>query len=90
MMRLPLSEVVAELRDVRARLRRAEDEAAALERALASSRRIGMAVGILMCRHQLTDEAAFGLLREHSQRTNTKVRDLAETVIYTGTLEFPA
>lgn len=68
------------------RVRSAECAAANLERALVSSRRIGMALGILMYQHRLTDEQAFALLRRHSQHHHVKVRDLAETVIFTGTL----
>jgi AmiR/NasT family two-component response regulator len=71
---------------LQARVRSAEDRAANLERALASNRRIGMAVGILMCRHQLTEDKAVEMLKMHSQRRNIKVRELAETVIFTGTI----
>jgi AmiR/NasT family two-component response regulator len=55
-----------------------------LERAVVSNRRIGMAMGILMERHRLTEDQAFGRLRELSQRRNVKLRDLAEEIIYTG------
>jgi AmiR/NasT family two-component response regulator len=72
--------------ELQARVRSAELRAAGLEAALASNRRIGMAVGVLMCRHQLTDEQAFALPRTASQQGNVKVRELAETVIATGTL----
>lgn len=58
-----------------------------LERALLSSRRIGMAIGILIERHRLTDEQAFALLRDASQRQNVKVRDLAERLVLTGSLD---
>lgn len=57
-----------------------------LETALATNRRIGIAIGVVMARHGLTDEQAFELLRAQSQARNTKLRDLAEEVIYTGTL----
>ena len=57
-----------------------------LETALATNRRIGIAIGIVMVRHQLTDEEAFELLREQSQVRNQKLRELAEQVIYTGKL----
>jgi AmiR/NasT family two-component response regulator len=78
-------DVLAEVHRLRAWVRSAEDKTANLERALASNRRIGIAVGILMCRHQLTDDRAIEMLRTHSQHRNVKVRDLAEAVIYTGT-----
>ena len=58
-----------------------------LQRALLSSRPIGMAMGILMERHRLTVEQAFDCLRDLSQRRNVKVRDLAEQLIYTGNAE---
>jgi len=46
----------------------------------------GQAVGILMCRHLLTAEQAFGVLRAHSQNHNIKVHTLAELVVDTGDL----
>jgi AmiR/NasT family two-component response regulator len=55
-----------------------------LQRALVSNRRIGMAMGILMERHRLTEEQAFDRLRGLSQRSNVKLRDVAEQLIYTG------
>src|SRR3982751_1483103 len=76
----------ATLSDLRARVRAAETKADGLEFALATNRRIGMAVGILMCRLQTTEDRAFAVLCKHSQDHNVKVRDLAEEVIYTGTL----
>jgi AmiR/NasT family two-component response regulator len=58
-----------------------------LEQAVVSNRRIGMAMGILMERHRLTEEQAFDRLRDRSQRSNVKLRDLAEQVIYTGDVD---
>lgn len=69
-----------------ARVRSTECRAANLERALATNRRIGIAIGILMCQCQLTDDQAFAILKTHSQRCHIKVRELAESVIFTGTL----
>jgi AmiR/NasT family two-component response regulator len=43
-----------------------------------------MAVGILMERHRLTTDQAFGFLRDLSQRENVKLRDIAEQILYTG------
>jgi GAF domain-containing protein len=60
-----------------------------LERALQTSRRIGVAVGILRATHTVTDDQAFGLLRIASQSSNRKVLDLAEGVIHTGMLDLP-
>jgi hypothetical protein len=55
-----------------------------LQRALVSNRQIGMAMGILMERHKLTHEQAFDRLRDLSQRSNVKLHDVAEQIIYTG------
>jgi len=80
------SRVFADLVEMEARVRSAESKAADLERALVSNRRIGMAIGILMARRGLTEEQAFQCLRDESQRRNIKLRELAETVVYTGDL----
>jgi len=81
-----LLDVLTLVDELQARVRAAEHREASLQRALASSRRIGMAVGILMCQRQLTDAQAVALLMTHSQHRNVKARELAETVIFTGTL----
>jgi hypothetical protein len=78
-----LSAVLVELRT---RILTAETRVANLEVALATNRRIGIAVGILMCRLGVTEDHAFAVLSKHSQDHNVKVRDLAEEVIYTGSL----
>ena len=76
----------AALADLRARVLTAETKTANLEVALATNRRIGIAVGILMCRLRVTEDRAFAVLCKHSQDHNVKVRDLAEEIIYTGSL----
>ena len=60
-----------------------------LERAVSSNREIGVAVGILMVNHTLTDEQAFDLLSRVSQHTNRKLRLIALEVARTGALELP-
>src|SRR3954453_10449396 len=50
------------LADLRARVRTAETKAAHLEFALVTNRRIGIAVGILMCRLGVTEDRAFAVL----------------------------
>jgi GAF domain-containing protein len=60
-----------------------------LQRALTSNRRIGMAMGVLMATHKLTETDAFTLLRIASQNSNRKLTDIADDVITTGTLELP-
>ncbi len=56
-------------------------QASGLTTAVESRHRIGIAQGILMHRYSLSKEAAFQLLRRYSNATNTKLRDVAETVI---------
>jgi hypothetical protein len=62
------------------------DQVANLKAALASNRRIGMAIGILMNVHKVTEEQAFALLRGASQNLNVKLRLVADDVARTGTL----
>jgi GAF domain-containing protein len=57
-----------------------------LNTALESSRRIGAAIGILMATRQVREDAAFDLLRETSQRQHRKLREVADDVVFTGTL----
>ena len=76
----------AVLVDLRARVLTAETGSTDLEIALVTNRRIGIAVGILMCRLGVTEDQAFAVLSKHSQDHNVKVRDLAEEVISTGSL----
>ncbi len=75
--------LIAQLLDA---LRVAAEQVTHLELALTSARRIGAAIGILMARHCITDEQAFGLLRVLSQRSHRKLRDIAEDVVLTGVL----
>ncbi|WP_181783517.1 GAF and ANTAR domain-containing protein [Pseudonocardia pini] len=60
------------------------DQAEHLGAALESNRRIGMAMGVLMARGQLSEDAAFALLRRASQHLNVKLRDIADTIVETG------
>jgi ANTAR domain len=73
-----------ELHRLRARLAAVEARARHLEVALCSNRRIGMALGILMARHALSEEQAFTALRRASGHRNVKLREVAEEVVYTG------
>ena len=52
--------------------------------ALSSNRRIGIAIGVLMAMHHLTEQQAFDVLRTASQHTHTKLHAVAEEVILTG------
>jgi hypothetical protein len=58
-----------------------------LKAALVTSRRIGAAIGILMANRRIDESAAFELLRQNSQATNRKLRDVADSVLYTGALD---
>lgn len=65
---------------------REREQISGLEQAVASNRAIGMAMGILMASQRVSDREAFDLLREVSQRTNRKLRDVADEVVHTGQL----
>jgi GAF domain-containing protein len=47
---------------------------------------IEQANGILMERHKITEDEAYTILTHASQRTNIKLRDVAEELVRTGTL----
>jgi ANTAR domain-containing protein/GAF domain-containing protein len=68
----------------------AQEKADNLVIALQNSREIGVAMGVLMTRHQTTREEAFNLLRIASQRMHRKLADVAAEVADTGTLPAPA
>ena len=53
------------------------EDAAALRRSLARNREIGKAVGMLMLLNDISDDEAFGILRQTSQDSNVKVADIA-------------
>lgn len=62
------------------------DQVQNLQVSLASSRRIGLALGIIVERLRVTDDMAFDLLKAASQRANVKLRDVAEHIVLTGAL----
>ena len=68
----------------------AEDKSSNLRLALESNREIGVAVGVLMTAHHVTQVQAFDLLRAVSQHTNRKLAVIAQQVADTGTLTMPA
>lgn len=61
-------------------------ESVDLHRALATSRQIGAAIGILMKTHNITEDTAFAMLRAVSNRLNRKLKDVADDVTDTGRL----
>lgn len=68
---------------------RHQEKAAHMERALHTSRRIGVALGILMATRGVDLDGAWDLLSEASQRSNTKVSELAAQVLRQGFLDIP-
>jgi hypothetical protein len=56
-------------------------EAAQLRQALDSRNLIGMAKGILMARSGVTDEEAFSMLVQASQRENVKLREISSRIV---------
>lgn len=68
---------------------RHRDQAEHLRLALESNRQIGVAMGVLMSRQQVTKQQAFDLLRIASQHTHRKLADIAIDVSETGILEYP-
>ena len=68
-------------------LKIAEEQIEHLRIALVSARRIGAAIGILMGTRRVTDDQAFELLCRVSQNRNRKLRDVADEVMQTGTLD---
>jgi GAF domain-containing protein len=65
---------------------RATSDAENLRRAMASRATIEQAKGILMERYKVTADQAFTLLTHASQRSNVKLRDVAEQLTTTGVL----
>jgi len=52
-----------------------------LRNALDSNREIGKAIGILMTTHHISDDDAFAMLREASNRLNVRLGELARQVV---------
>jgi transcriptional regulator with GAF, ATPase, and Fis domain len=65
---------------------REHERADQLDEALDASRRIGMAIGILMGTRRITEPQAFDALRRSSRSLNVKLRDIARHVVDTGEL----
>jgi GAF domain-containing protein len=67
----------------------AQDQSQHLQLALASNRTIGIAMGILMNKHLMTQDQAFDALRVSSQHSHRKLIDIATGVVETGELVLP-
>ncbi|GAB3252357.1 GAF and ANTAR domain-containing protein [Kineococcus gypseus] len=65
---------------------RSAQDAENMRRAMASRAVIEQAKGVLVERHRITPEQAFTLLTHASQRTNVKLREVAEQLVSTGVL----
>jgi GAF domain-containing protein len=65
---------------------RTSEDLAHLRIAMTSRAVIEQAKGILMERHKVTEDQAFTILTHASQRTNTKLRDVAAELVQTGAL----
>jgi GAF domain-containing protein len=63
-----------------------DDRAAQLERALHTSRRIGVALGILMVTRHVSLDEAWALLSKESQNRNVKLSVLADQLLEIGSL----
>lgn len=61
-----------------------DGEIASLRLGMSTRQLIGAAVGILVERHKITPEAAFGQLVRRSQHINVKLREIARIVVATG------
>lgn len=60
---------------------------AQLEEAMSTRHTIGEAMGIIMGRHHITEDAAFDVLRRYSQENNVKLREVARRVCEQGGVE---
>jgi len=65
---------------------RTSEDLSQLRTAMMSRACIEQAKGILMERHKIKEDEAFTILTHASQRTNTKLRDVAEEIVRTGVL----
>ena len=65
---------------------RTSDDFTQLRTVMMSRAYIEQAKGILMERHKITEDEACTMLTHVSQRTNTKLRDVAEELVRTGAL----
>jgi hypothetical protein len=57
-----------------------------MDLALESSRAIGEAIGVVMSRYKVNENAAFEMIRRASQNSNVKVRELAGVITEIGEL----
>jgi hypothetical protein len=82
----PVSHLAVAISTATATMAALEEEINELRGALTSSRTIGVAIGLLMARLEISRDQAFELLSLGSQHSNRKVRDIAEYMADTGQL----
>ncbi|MFL6106612.1 MAG: ANTAR domain-containing protein [Marmoricola sp.] len=63
-----------------------ESFSADIDSLLAARAAVEQAKGILMERYSISDEAAFAVLRRHSQNSNRKLREVAQELVVTRRL----
>lgn len=63
------------------------EHAEQMEQALKSSRTIGAAIGLLMGTHNLDQDRAFAVLKQLSQDSNRKMRELAAELVLDASLQ---
>ena len=68
---------------------RTSDDLTQLRTVMSSRALIEQAKGILMERHKIKEDEAFTILTHASQRTNTKLRDVAAELVQTGAVPSP-
>jgi GAF domain-containing protein len=68
---------------------RTSEDLIQLRTAMMSRACIEQAKGILMERHKIKEDEAFTILTHASQRTNTKLRDVAAELVRTGAVPSP-
>jgi GAF domain-containing protein len=68
---------------------RTTDDLTQFRTAMSARALIEQAKGILMERHKIKEDEAFTILTHASQRTNTKLRDVAAELVRTGALPSP-
>jgi GAF domain-containing protein len=79
-----LASVYADHAAIALGLAREHEHVENLTTALETSREIGAAIGIVMHEYGIDDAAAFDVLRVASQRSNRKLRELAEEIVSGG------
>lgn len=67
-----------------------QEHAAQMEEALRSSRIIGAAIGMIMASRMISQDEAFQVLKVASQRSNVKLRQLANGLVETGRFGRPS